>query len=54
LDDEHRQVLLLVSQGGLSYREVAEVLGIPIGTVMSRLHYARQSLRDWLQKRGYL
>ena len=54
LDEDHRQVLLLVSQGGLSYREVAEVLGIPIGTVMSRLHYARRSLRDWLQKRGYL
>jgi RNA polymerase sigma-70 factor (ECF subfamily) len=54
LDEDHRQALLLVSQGGLSYREVAEVLGIPIGTVMSRLHYARRSLRDWLQKRGYL
>jgi RNA polymerase sigma-70 factor (ECF subfamily) len=29
----------------LSYREVAEVLGISIGTVMSRLYYARQKLR---------
>jgi len=54
LDEEHRQVLLLVSQGGLSYREVAELLGIPIGTVMSRLHYARRTLRDWLGKHGYL
>lgn len=54
LGEEHRQVLVLVTQGGLSYREVAEVLGVPVGTVMSRLHYARRRLRDWLQKRGYL
>jgi RNA polymerase sigma-70 factor (ECF subfamily) len=54
LDEEHRRVLLLVSQGGLSYREVAGVLGIPIGTVMSRLHYARRALRDWLARQGYL
>ena len=54
LEEHHREVLLLISQGGLSYREVAEELDIPIGTVMSRLHYARRAVRDWLAERGYL
>jgi len=38
--------------GGLSYREVAEVMGISIGTVMSRLYYARQKLRAFLSQRS--
>jgi len=54
LEEHHREVLLLISQGGLSYREVAEELDIPIGTVMSRLHYGRRAVRDWLSQRGYL
>ena len=54
LEQHHQEVLLLVSQGGLTYREVAEELDIPIGTVMSRLHYARRGVRDWLSERGYL
>ena len=54
LDARHRDILLLVSQGGLSYREVAEELDIPIGTVMSRLHYARRAVREWLSGHGYL
>ncbi len=41
LPDDLREVLLLVSVEGLSYKEAAEVLGIPIGTVMSRLSRAR-------------
>jgi RNA polymerase sigma-70 factor (ECF subfamily) len=45
LSPEHRQVLLLVSVEGLEYREVAAVLGVPIGTVMSRLSRARDALR---------
>jgi RNA polymerase sigma-70 factor (ECF subfamily) len=45
LSPEHRQVLLLVSVEGLEYREVAAVLGIPAGTVMSRLSRARDALR---------
>jgi len=40
-----RQVLLLVGVEGLSYAETAEVLGIPLGTVMSRLSRARDRLR---------
>lgn len=54
LDERHRTVLLLVSDGGLTYAEVAEALDIPVGTVMSRLHYARRAVRDWLSARGYL
>lgn len=45
LPDSQRQTFVLHVDGGLSYREVAEVLGISIGTVMSRLFYARQKLR---------
>jgi RNA polymerase sigma-70 factor (ECF subfamily) len=44
LSVEHRQVLLLVGLEGLQYAEVAEVLGVPVGTVMSRLSRARDRL----------
>ena len=44
LAEEQRSVLLLVSVEGLSYAEVAKVLDIPVGTVMSRLARARQKL----------
>jgi RNA polymerase sigma-70 factor (ECF subfamily) len=45
---EHRQMLLLIGVEGLSYREVAAELGLPIGTVMSRLARAREELRALL------
>lgn len=45
LSDEHRALLLLVAVEGYSYQEAADLLGIPIGTVMSRLSRARQALR---------
>jgi len=48
LPAEQREVLLLVSIEGLSYRQVAAALGIPDGTVMSRLHRGRQQLRKWM------
>jgi RNA polymerase sigma-70 factor, ECF subfamily len=44
LTEDQRQVLLLVSVEGLEYREVASILGIPVGTVMSRLSRARDNL----------
>jgi RNA polymerase sigma-70 factor (ECF subfamily) len=44
LSEEFRTVLLLWATRELSYQEIAEALGIPIGTVMSRLHRARQQL----------
>jgi RNA polymerase sigma-70 factor, ECF subfamily len=49
LSAEHRQILLLAGMEGLEYREIAEELGIPIGTVMSRLARARERLRRSLE-----
>ena len=48
LAEEQRAVLLLVVLEGLSYREVAEVQGVPIGTVMSRLARARSQIKAYL------
>src|SRR5262245_10687279 len=42
---EHRTVVVLIHYLGLSTNEAAEVIGIPAGTVRSRLHYALNSLR---------
>src|SRR5258706_4729077 len=49
LSIEHRQILLLVSVEELSYREIADELEIPLGTVMSRLARARERLRGLMQ-----
>jgi len=49
LSAEHRQILLLVSVEELSYREIAEELDIPLGTVMSRLARARERLRELME-----
>jgi len=46
LPDDQRAVLLLVTLEDMSYGEAAKVLGIPIGTVMSRLSRARTRLRE--------
>jgi RNA polymerase sigma-70 factor (ECF subfamily) len=48
LPDASRAVLILREYEGLSYKEIADTLSIPIGTVMSRLNYARNRLRDLL------
>jgi RNA polymerase sigma-70 factor, ECF subfamily len=48
LPEPQRQTFVLHVDADLSYREVAEALGISIGTVMSRLYYARQKLRSFL------
>ncbi|HEY7198698.1 MAG TPA: sigma-70 family RNA polymerase sigma factor [Candidatus Dormibacteraeota bacterium] len=56
LPELHREVVLLVDVEGFSYKDAAEVLGVPIGTVMSRLHRARRqlqrSLQDYAQESG--
>ena len=49
LDSDMRDVLLLVAWGELSYEEVAGALGIPVGTVRSRLSRARAHIRAQLQ-----
>jgi RNA polymerase sigma-70 factor (ECF subfamily) len=48
LPEDHRMVVVLADIEELSYKEIAEVLGCPIGTVMSRLHRARRTLRGRL------
>lgn len=48
LVEEQRSVLLLVMLEGLSYREVADIQGVPIGTVMSRLARARAHVKAYL------
>jgi RNA polymerase sigma-70 factor (ECF subfamily) len=52
LPAEQREVLLLVSLEDLSYEETATVLGIPVGTVMSRLSRGRERLRALLAGEG--
>ena len=48
LSDDFRQVVLLADVEGFSYREIAEILDIPVGTVMSRLYRARRKLQKGL------
>lgn len=48
LPEEQRSVLLLVAVEGYGYREAAEMLALPIGTVTSRLARARQALQAWM------
>jgi RNA polymerase sigma factor (sigma-70 family) len=48
LSPGYRVVLVLVDVEGMRYREVADLLGIPLGTVMSRVHRARIHLRQAL------
>jgi len=50
LADREREVLVLKEFEGLRYREIAELLGIPIGTVMSRLYTARRRLAEALEE----
>jgi RNA polymerase sigma-70 factor (ECF subfamily) len=53
LSADHRTVLALFSLDGLSHREIAETLGIPEGTVWSRLHLARKKLTAELKTLGF-
>jgi RNA polymerase sigma-70 factor (ECF subfamily) len=52
LPDDARRTIELREIDGLSYQEIAQALGIPKGTVMSRLHYARRRLAAALQAAG--
>jgi RNA polymerase sigma-70 factor (ECF subfamily) len=52
LSDDQRHILVLAGVEALSYREIAEELGVPMGTVMSRLARARAALRALLDPAG--
>jgi RNA polymerase sigma-70 factor (ECF subfamily) len=52
LSSVQRQTFVLYAEADLTYREIAEVMNTSIGTVMSRLFYARQRLRDFLNERA--
>jgi len=49
LSPEHREVVLLKDVQGLSYKEIADAMSSTLGTVMSRLYYARQKLQTLLK-----
>jgi len=50
LTEDHRAVFSLFAVSDFSYRDIAEILGCPEGTVMSRLFYARKKLQDALRQ----
>lgn len=52
LSPEYREPLILREIEGANYEQIAEILGVPIGTVRSRLHRARATLREILERSG--
>ncbi|MDI6601480.1 MAG: RNA polymerase sigma factor [Thermoanaerobacteraceae bacterium] len=52
LSVDHRAILILREIDGLSYEEIADVLGIPLGTVKSRINAARMKMREILKEEG--
>ncbi|MEL6344427.1 MAG: sigma-70 family RNA polymerase sigma factor [Myxococcota bacterium] len=50
LPDDQKQAIILREIDGLPYKEIAEIMGIPEGTVMSRLYYARKKLQSALRE----
>jgi RNA polymerase sigma-70 factor (ECF subfamily) len=52
LPDKFREVVELVDLNGLAYQETADLLDVPVGTVMSRLHRARKRIRAYIDEVG--
>lgn len=52
LSNEHRQLLMLFYTVGLSIKEIAEILTLPENTVKSKMHRARQKMKDYLTEKG--
>jgi len=50
LSDDHREIIVLKNFRDHSYQEIADILEIPIGTVMSRLYYARKALKEIIER----
>jgi len=49
IDEQQRQIVLLVGLEGMTYKETSEILNIPVGTVMSKLARGRGKMRDWMK-----
>jgi RNA polymerase sigma-70 factor (ECF subfamily) len=54
LDRDHRDILVLRFYGGHSYRAIAEMTGLPLGTVKSRIFYAVKICRKRLKEKGWI
>ena len=54
LPEHYRVIVILRHQEQLSYEEISDNLGIPLGTVKARIHRARNMIRDYFVNRGYL
>ena len=58
IPEEFRMAVYLADVEGFAYKEIAEIVGVPAGTVMSRLHRGRKQLRekltDYARERGYV
>lgn len=52
LPEQYREAVLLADVEGFAYKEIAEILDVPIGTVMSRLHRGRKRLQEQLYQFG--
>ena len=52
LPENFRMPVILADVEGFAYKEIAEILDVPIGTVMSRLHRGRKRLQDQLMEFG--
>ncbi|MBW7875274.1 MAG: RNA polymerase sigma factor [Candidatus Cloacimonetes bacterium] len=53
LPQESKDIIVLAMEEELSQDDISQILGIPVGTVKSKLHYARKKLRAILRERGY-